>query len=758
MKKLLVMLLCGVMAFTTVPAYSHAATATSEVAADPIIKKEDPSSSKIDPGTSGLEEVILAVKAKVTVPKEYSEFNYYFYDANYYSDSYWTLNWRNPSTNAYIQVNCDEDKHITYYYKYDYSKTQAGVAVYLKSELKATADAFIKQIAPEVAGKIDFTEASYEGVYSGNYVYQYQRRNNGVAFPDNTVTVGVNSVTGEVSYVSLNWLYDISVPSSKTTITKEQAMAIIKDNMQMKLVYHSDYYGIYDAKSGNRATKAFLVYEPTLSYISVDAKTGKVYLTRTEWVDKNNYGKGMEETAATDSATGSPSQSLTEEEIAKIQELKNLISKDKAISIITGNTSLYLEDTLKAYSASLNKSEDAKGKTTYVWNVSLSDPREIDYTKDKDTYRAYAYASVDASTGKILSFYSSMKGYYDQTTQTYKTVKVNYNKDESRAILEKFLKKQVQERFDNSVLSTESDGYVAYYKNDEPVYGGYSYQYNRVNEKIEYPYNYIYGSVDGVTGKIYSFGTYWDDTVVFESTKGAMTADQAMDYYLGNDDFGLKYEINVINEYDSKYSMLDSYYDYNDAYSVKYEIRLVYRPDVTPSFISPFTGEQLNYNGEVFTEKAPYTYSDIENTKANRNILLLADMNIGFTGGKFLPDQSITVGEINTLLQDVGYGYGYDITADSKAGNPITKEELAQLFVNKLGLEKMSQLAGIYATGYTDAKDIDADHVGAVALAKGLGIMSGDSDNNFKAKSNVTRATAVDFIMNFIAAQQRGIY
>lgn len=757
MKKLFAMLICGIMVFTAVPMNYHTLAATTAAADPAAIAAGETSISKTEPTTSGLEDVILAVKNKITIPEAYTDFNYYFYDASGYSEAYWTLNWRNPSTKGYIQVNCGADKHITYFYSYENDKTTAGVAKYLKSELRAKADEFIAKIAPETTNQLSFVEATYDSIYSGNYIYQYERRNNGVSLPDNSVSVAVNSVTGEVTYASINWLYDTKVPSSQVKITKEQASALIKENMKMKLVYRSDYYGIYDSK-GNRSTKAFLVYEPTLSYISIDAKTGEVYLTRSEWVDTTNGFNESKESAAADADYGFTSTKLTDQEIAKIEELKNLISQDKAISIIIGNSSLYLEDTLKAYSASLTKTEDASGKSSYVWNVSLSDPREVDYSKDKDTYRAYAYASVDASTGKILSFYSSMKGYYDETTQTYKKVNVKYNKEESKAILEKFLKKQIPNRFENSILSSEEDGYVAYYKNDTPVYGGYSYKYNRVNEKIEYPFNYIYGSVDGVTGKIYYFGTYWDDTVVFESPKGAMTADQAMDYYLGKDGYGLKYEINTINKYDSSYEKTDSLYNYNDAYSVEYEVRLVYRADVTPRYISPFTGEQLQSNGEVYTVKAPYTYSDIDKTEANRSILLLADMNVGFAGDKFLPEQLITVGEINTLLQDIGYGYGYDTAKDDKADNLATKEEMAQLFINKLGLEKMSQLAGIYTTGYADEKDINSNYLGAVALAKGFGIMTGDTDNNFKAKSNISRAKAVDYIMNFIAAGQKGIY
>ena len=102
---------------------------------------------------------------------------------------------------------------------------------------------------------------------------------------------------------------------------------------------------------------------------------------------------------------------LTEEEISKIRELEKLISKDKAIEIVTTNPYLYIDDNLISYTASLNKSytfSDEEG--SYVWNISLRDNRPIDYNNNNEDYhRASAYASVDAKSGKILSFNANIR-------------------------------------------------------------------------------------------------------------------------------------------------------------------------------------------------------------------------------------------------------------------------------------------------------------------------------------------------------------
>ncbi|MDF2487263.1 MAG: hypothetical protein K0R46_3431 [Herbinix sp.] len=764
MRRLFVLLFSGVILASSISmdaaASSEKAITVDMVAPDaPVsIIKGEPTGSTSQPSQIALEAAIKMVKSKITVPAEFSEFNYYFNDASTYSDANWTMTWSTKDGNASITISSDEDYHITNFSQYDYSKTETGISKYLKKELLQTAESFILQVAPETSGKLKYVESNFESVYSGNYVYSFQRQENGIAFPDNTVQVHVNSITGKVNAINVNWLYDAKLPSVTTKLTKEEATKLIKENMKMRLVYHSNYYSIYDTR-GNSDKKAFLVYEPTQAYISIDAKTGEVYLTKSEWINTRAELEKATDAAEANGSTTSTTNQLTEEELKRVQELKNIISKDKAIETITGNSALYLDKNLNSISATLNKIDDSKGTSSYVWNINLSDPREIDYEKEKSYYRGYAYASVDAVTGKILSFYSSVKSYYDEVNKKWNTVKIPFDQKESQEILEKFLKKQANDRFTNSVLVETNDDYVVFYKNEIPVYGGYNYHYNRVNQGFEYPHNSIYGSVDGVTGKIYSFGSNWEEDIVFESPKGAMTSDQAMDAYLSKDGYELVYEINQITKYDDSKKNLESN-AYNNLTSVEYEVRLVYRPTINPSYISPFSGEQLDYQGEIYKDIKPFTYLDIKDETKYRNILLLADMNIGFEGDNFLPDQAINVGEINDLLNKIGNSYYYTevSTTTVEDARLITREEIAQTFITKLGLEKLAKLSGIYKTGFADENLIDEKYLGAVALAKGYGLMKSDIDNKFNPKSNMTRFDAVDMILNFIQVQKNGVY
>ena len=197
---------------------------------------------------------------------------------------------------------------------------------------------------------------------------------------------------------------------------------------------------------------------------------------------------------------------------------------------------------------------------SYVWNISLRDNRPIDYNNNNEDYhRASAYASVDAKSGKILSFNANIKSNYNRNTGKWDTVKVKYDREYGRKVLEKFLKSQVESRFNKTKLVEERDDYVAYYKEENvPVYGGYGYRYNRFNEDVEFVYNSISGSVDGVTGKIYNYRSNWDDDIVFESPKNAMSPQNAFEHYISKDGFNLLYEINVINQYDQIINLLIS--------------------------------------------------------------------------------------------------------------------------------------------------------------------------------------------------------
>lgn len=92
-----------------------------------------------------LEQAIKATKSKITIPKEYSEFDYFYQGTNSYSPTYWNLSWRKAEEYSVIEVGLDKDYNIVYYSNYDYSKTSRSIPSYLKNELEDEALAFIKK-------------------------------------------------------------------------------------------------------------------------------------------------------------------------------------------------------------------------------------------------------------------------------------------------------------------------------------------------------------------------------------------------------------------------------------------------------------------------------------------------------------------------------------------------------------------------------------------------------------------------------------
>ena len=731
MKKILAGVLAPCIALGTLstPAMAVTRTVTSSV------------SSTVSDSAEGLKNIILNVKSKIDVPEELTEFSYSYISNNYTRKPYWNLVWRDKDYKMSIRVNCDNDGNIFYYNSSD-SNFEKMAPKFLKEELLENAKAEIKKLAPNISDHLTFEKAVFDGMYSKSYTYNFTRVENGIKMPDNTASVTLRYDTGKLISFSSSWEYDVEIPSNEIKVTEEDAKAKIGENVEMSLQYRNRI----EEKDGKSVVKAYLVYVPDKYYIAIDAKTGKIYNTHDEYFSMEDY-KDTNNLATSDKAMMNENSMLTDSEIEKIEEIKGLISEEDAIKAITGEKSFFISEDAKAVDARLclryNRYDDKENE--YVWRVNLSDPRKVDYDKGY-TYRASISATVDAKTGKILSFYANTPSYYDKDSKEWKDVNVKYSNDECKKVLETFIKKTEPEKFKSTKLSKDfREGYVLKVVNDKNVYGGYSYTYNRYNEGIEYAYNNIYGSVDGVTGKIYEYSTNWTDDIIFESPKDAMSEREACMAYLNTDGFELVYEINNKHYIDENRNS-DEYYDYSELYLLEKEARLVYRTNVYPAIISPFTGKQLDYTGEVYEDEDEKEYNDIDGFWAERDIRLITDLNVNFEGESFMPNKEITEEELDEMLQKLGY-YGY--REESKKAS-LTKVEAIKLIIDKLGLAKVAELKDIYKVEFSDLAMINKDDIGYIALAKALNIIGGDEFGNVNPNKNVTRAEAVTMAMKLI--------
>lgn len=676
-----------------------------------------------------LESMINTVKSKITIPSELSEFSYNYYTGDPYSTNTWNLTWSTKDGSKSINVNSDSKGHITYY---GYYTNQSYKPVYLQSELKDKADAFIKGITPDIFSKLQYIQTSSTASYNGSYTYQYQRVENGIPMPDNTVSVSVNYQTGVVTTYSSNWLYDVTIPSSNAKITKDAAATLIGKNSKMTLSYQSAYTTDNNGKS---TAKAFLVYSPEKSYIAVDALTGKVYDTQNLW--NVTYTSKAEASLDMGSAKAG---NLTPQESAEVDSIKGLISKNDAINAIKGNTKLLFDKNMTSITANLYKNTNINGTTAYVWNVSFSDPREVK-EGSTNSYRAYAYASVDAKTGKIMSYYSSTNNYYNTTKDKWNDTKIKYTAKQGKSIFEGFLKTEIPDYFKNSSYTGTSNDYIIAYKDSKPVYGGYSYNYQRMNEKIPYAGNNIYGAVDGVTGKIYNFNYNWDTQLTFEAPTNIISADKAFTNYMANEGYHLVYEVYYKNAVSSS------------TYTQTPLVRLVYRTDISPDYISPFTGKQLDYDGKEYVKPTSlYNYTDIQGNSSARNIILLANMGIGFEGGLFKPTQAITTTELNDFISKAGF-YA-DSSKYKLTGTSVSRMDAAKYAVQVLGLEKAAKISGIYTLNVADQSLINQSDLGYAAIAFGLKLLVPNNSNQLHASDNLTRQDAADLIVAMLNSQE----
>ncbi len=517
----------------------------------------------------------------------------------------------------------------------------------------------------------------------------------------------------------------------------------------MVLQYRLTYYS--EGKE-----KVFLAYSPDRTYVAVDAKNGKIYTEKIYWGSGTDFDNGFNEEAAEADEAGADYESskevrLSDAEIKKIDEIKDIITSEEAISLIKNNSMLFIDPNLTSARCNLYSNNDE-----YYWSIYLWDERPVDYNDYStyyDYYRGSASAYINAKTGKLISFSATTKDYYDYTNEGSDVFKANFTKKQCKKAFEDFVKATDPEKFEFVKLSNVYDQKVSIYdytsgEKYSSLTGGYSYSYGRYYKDIPFNANSISGAVEAVTGKVTRYYVNWTDAEIPEP-ENIIGEDKAFDAYISCDGFDLVYELVA------KYDNYDNYYGYDR----EAKARLVYRTAIYPNYIDAFTGKQLNYYGEEYKPAGvSYKYTDINGTKYERAIKLLADMGYGFDGEEYMPDAKITNEEFERLLGAGGYySYSYyDVEEDendviNNDDSTVTRQEAARLVIIRLGGEKMAQM-DIYKTGYSDEKKIAKENIGAVALCKGLGIMGAKSGKKFKPNNAVTRGEAADIIIKMLSS------
>ncbi len=527
------------------------------------------------------------------------------------------------------------------------------------------------------------------------------------------------------------------VPSPHAAVTVKQARAALKETLALRLEYVTKEDG-----------QAILRYLPEYGDdYYVDAASGRLVNLTELARDVAAGGGSINDAVAKEESAAAPtlSSGLSKAEQEGADRLKDVLDKDaldrKARSVTELGLDVY---TLSGADYTVAREEE---ESDHPVTAALRYGRQVNDASWRRT------VTLDAKTGELLSV-SSSAWLQDESAERKVTAA------EAEAVAAAFLRRQVGESFEQTALYDRYDAM----ENSRRV--SHSFTYAHKANGYFFPESGISVGVDATDGSISSYGNYFLQDVTFEDPAGIVTAEQALEAWLDTYTVRLGYvRVPTAVDYDRpEYRPL---LDYGISYLYRLRLGYVLERDAY------FLGIDARSGGAVAPDwtsaEEGIAYSDVSGHWAETEILKLAQYSVGFTGGTFCPGASLTQLDLVALLASMK-GYLYDGSSETAADELyefarnagllseerndnalLTRADTVRIILDAVGYGPVARLEGIFRAGFADDARIPAGDYGYVALAKGLGMVSGDSAGCFRPNSTATRAQAAVMLHNLMA-------
>lgn len=640
--------------------------------------------------------VLEAVKKKVVIPDDVTKFDFYM-DEDEDRGKQYVFEWRNDeSENKYIfyTVSADEKGNITGYHFYSNDRDyKNGVVIrdLSKDEIKEKLESQIKAIVPE---KFDKLELRHFEVNSNSVSAIYARVENGIKVFNDCVQVSADIKDSEVILNSLyaDW-HDVEFAVPENTITREAAEAAYKKE--------SGFFMNYSLKYEKRDNySAFLRYSIRENAF-IDAVTGE----KVEPEDNNYiYQNSMKEEATADTAGGY--RGLSSIEIAEFESIGNMMSYESAESKARAIKELNIDSGMTLASKSIKKINDE-----YILSLRFESEKKNCEVRinaaNGDIYGAWQWSKEDEK--------------YDETYKADEAAKNN-----AKAKAEEFVKNYI------------------------PVYGTET-RFANIDANGMYAEIKLDRLINGIPCEENGINISWDmknDCLASVNVSKENITSAPMP----------ENTINIDEAYAIVAPKLEKLYLIKDKKAV-----LTYGLlDIENAYIDAVTGKKISYNGKV--EESFGGYTDISGHWAEEIINTLAEYDVRINSDKFMPDEPINQKNFLNMLytanmshtaEDEETLYNYFIRnkiISSEERNPegvVTKQQAVKYMLdNDYG--KTAKIRNIFECEFNDRASISEEYFGYVAIAKGLGIVKGDENNNFNPEKNITNAEAASLIYNYI--------
>lgn len=625
--------------------------------------------------------------------------------------------------------------------EYNSDDTSSIPTISLK-EAREIADTFVKTIDADKFKEVSRVDNDFAGYYrngSSSYSFSYIRKVNGIDFSGNTIEVNVDGASGKITYYYINWDDKYTFQDEKNIISKEQAQAILKNNINMDLKY-VNYYDRYDDTHKKKEIK--VVYSPSFKKgTSIDANSGN-FMDDNLNNASNLIVKDLNEKEKTDFY----------KKYKEINTAKEPISEERAKAIMKETIkTLYGED-YKLSPLAYDESSNLNDISEKTWSVQF-------YKDENKKFEEGGSIRIDALTESLISCYKN--NLYDQE-KDFKE-KLTWDEAYNQAIntVAKYFPSHVK---NIKTQQTHSD------KSKEPKENNYKerqiyFSFPRTENGIEYYENNINVTVDLKTGEITNINYRWEDGLKFPSLQKKISEKDALNNFLQK--YNTKLTYNLVNT--SK-----------DPNKLKFESKLIYAIDYGTRQVldvDAFNGKFVSYDGEEVNENIQLFMNDIKSSKYEKELSILAYKGLLNTKDFKLNKEVTQIDLIKSLVdakgfrpyvmmnespkQDsnvkanasapveelkiigvtkgtedykylqmaVSYGIIDNEELEFKGDTKVTREEMAKILIRFINYHKVMECGDIFKANFKDADKLSKGYLGYVALAEGFGLVQLDNGN-----------------------------
>lgn len=656
----------------------------------------------------------------------------------------WRLSW--SGEDGSLEITASESGKILSYYRLNEDEGQDNVPLSLpKSDLakaKNAAAAFLKRVlTSSETVDLDASDKT-NSLGQTRYYFRGTIRLNGYPSPlsfslavrasDYTVTQ-FHRDDAETGYIG-------TVPAASFQMQQSAVEPLLRNTLSLRLEYVLD--------EGKQS--AVLRYLPnTIDSFYVDDASGKLVNLSDLYEELGKYGNtfGEMEDADAGPSAGANSGSLTQAEQLGADKLKGTLSKEALDQKAKAISALGL-DSYTLASVSYREEESVNGALVIIARLS--------YAKRADERTLYRWVTLNAKTGELMAV-SSSRLWNDEDSK-------KVGEETARKTAEAFLTAQQKEHF---ALCAAYTGDSASHS-ENGAYGVWSFQYARQENGYFFPANQFSIGIDAMDGSVSAYSQAWSEDVSFDSPDGIISMEQAVSTYFKTFQITKGYVAvpQKLDLSDPEYAPLAEM-GYRALYSLKLGWQMTV-PDKSATGIDAKTGEPIVWTAE---NNGPLQYSDLTGHSAKNAVETLADYGIGYMGGKFHPDKTLTQLDLVALLAstqgiqidpdnladgdaDRAYRETYSMGAlrkeDRSDNQPLSQIDVIKILLDAGGYGPAAQLQGIYRTDFSDESSIPENLLGYAALAQAMNVAQSDGSGRLNPSQPATRGDASVMLLAFM--------